>query len=77
MSTGMDQRELESCIKQLNKVVQANEPPATALALLERLKKEAAPTEEMLRVRCGLHCFYPHAWFWHISVHLVCYCDET
>ncbi|KAF4783945.1 transcription elongation factor S-II [Colletotrichum scovillei] len=49
MSTGMDQRELESCIKQLNKVVQANEPPATALALLERLKKEAAPTEEMLR----------------------------
>ncbi|CCF44922.1 transcription elongation factor S-II [Colletotrichum higginsianum] len=49
MSTGMDQRELESCIKQLNKIVQANEPPATALALLERLKKEAAPTEEMLR----------------------------
>ncbi|OHE93690.1 transcription elongation factor S-II [Colletotrichum orchidophilum] len=49
MSTSMDQRELEACIKQLNKVVQANEPPATALGLLERLKKEAAPTEEMLR----------------------------
>ncbi|WYZ44282.1 hypothetical protein EsH8_VII_000718 [Colletotrichum jinshuiense] len=55
MSTGMDQRELESSIKQLNKIVQANEPPATALALLERLKKEAAPTEEMLRsTRAGV-----------------------
>lgn len=47
----MDQRELESSIKQLNKTVQANDPPSSALALLERLKKEAAPTEEMLRVR--------------------------
>ncbi|KAF4818693.1 Transcription elongation factor S-II [Colletotrichum siamense] len=51
----MDQRELESSIKQLNKTVQANDPPSSALALLERLKKEAAPTEEMLRAtRAGV-----------------------
>lgn len=47
----MDQRELETTIRALNKTVAANEPPESALSLLERLKKEAAPTEEMLRVR--------------------------
>ncbi|KAL0935290.1 transcription elongation factor s-II [Colletotrichum truncatum] len=51
----MDQRELESSIKQLNKTVQANDPPTSALAILERLKKEAAPTEEILRsTRAGV-----------------------
>ncbi|KAF6820777.1 transcription elongation factor S-II [Colletotrichum musicola] len=51
----MDQRELESSIKQLNKTVQANDPPSSALAILDRLKKEAAPTEEMLRsTRAGV-----------------------
>jgi hypothetical protein len=47
----MDQRELESRVKALTKVVAANEPPENALKLLELLKKEASPTEEMLRVR--------------------------
>lgn len=47
----MDHRELESRVKALNKTVTANEPPDTALRLLESLKKDAAPTEEMLRVR--------------------------
>lgn len=46
----MDQRELDSSIRQLQKVVTANEPSSNALAILERLKKEASPTEEMLRV---------------------------
>ncbi|KAF9875845.1 transcription elongation factor s-ii [Colletotrichum karsti] len=51
----MDQRELDSSIKQLNKTVQANDPPTSALAILERLKKEASPTEEMLRsTRAGV-----------------------
>ncbi|OLN82885.1 Transcription elongation factor S-II [Colletotrichum chlorophyti] len=51
----MDQRELETSVKQLNKSVQANEPPSSALAILERLKKDAAPTEEMLRsTRAGV-----------------------
>jgi hypothetical protein len=47
----MEQRELESRIKQLTKCVAANEPPETALRMLADLKKEAAPTEEQLRVR--------------------------
>jgi hypothetical protein len=47
----LDQRELEARVKALNKTVAANEPPANALALIELLKKEDAPTEEMLRVR--------------------------
>jgi hypothetical protein len=47
----MDQRELEARVKALTKCVAANEPPSNAIALLDSLKKEAAPTEEMLRVR--------------------------
>ncbi|OAA44496.1 transcription elongation factor s-ii [Beauveria brongniartii RCEF 3172] len=51
----MDQRELESRIKALTKSVAANEPPENALRLLESLKKDAAPTEEMLRsTRAGV-----------------------
>lgn len=52
----MDQRELESRVKALTKSVAANEPPENAIKLLDMLKKDAAPTEEMLRVsRCA--CF--------------------
>ncbi|EHK25250.1 uncharacterized protein TRIVIDRAFT_81951 [Trichoderma virens Gv29-8] len=52
---GMDQRELESRVKALTKVVAANEPPENALKLLESLKKDASPTEEMLRAtRAGV-----------------------
>ncbi len=47
----MDQRELESRIKALTKSVNAKEAPENALRLLDSLKKDAAPTEEMLRVR--------------------------
>lgn len=51
----MEQRELESRIKQLTKCVASNEPPESALKLLDTLKKEASPTEEQLRV--GFHGF--------------------
>ena len=47
----MDQRELEARVKALTKTVSANEPASNALSLLKSLKDEAAPTEEMLRVR--------------------------
>ncbi|KEY66514.1 hypothetical protein S7711_04840 [Stachybotrys chartarum IBT 7711] len=51
----MDQRELESRVKALTKSVAANEPPENALRLLESLKKDASPTEEMLRAtRAGV-----------------------
>ncbi|PFH60552.1 hypothetical protein XA68_10795 [Ophiocordyceps unilateralis] len=51
----MDQRELESRIKALTKSVAANEPPENAIKLLDMLKKDAAPTEEMLRAtRAGV-----------------------
>ncbi|KAI5921108.1 transcription factor S-II, central domain-containing protein [Camillea tinctor] len=45
----MDQRELESHIKAVHKAASANEPAASLIAMLEILKKDAAPTEEMLR----------------------------
>ncbi|PHH78928.1 hypothetical protein CDD82_2756 [Ophiocordyceps australis] len=52
----MDQRELESRVKALTKSVSANEPAENAIRLLESLKKEAAPTEEMLRAtRAGVY----------------------
>ncbi|KAF4125168.1 hypothetical protein GMORB2_4007 [Geosmithia morbida] len=52
----MDQRELESNVKALTKCIQANEPPETALHLLDTLKKNASPTEEMLRAtRAGVY----------------------
>ncbi|KAI9171767.1 Transcription elongation factor S-II [Paramyrothecium foliicola] len=51
----MDQRELESRVKALTKCVAANEPAENALKLLESLKKDASPTEEMLRAtRAGV-----------------------
>ncbi|KAI1496103.1 transcription factor S-II, central domain-containing protein [Biscogniauxia marginata] len=45
----MDQRELESHIKAVHKAATANEPAPDLIAMLEILKKDAAPTEEMLR----------------------------
>ncbi|KAK0384104.1 hypothetical protein NLU13_8193 [Sarocladium strictum] len=45
----MEQRELESRVKQLMKCVTNNEPPETALRMLEELKKDASPTEDQLR----------------------------
>ncbi|KAI1638770.1 transcription factor S-II, central domain-containing protein [Biscogniauxia mediterranea] len=45
----MDQRELESHIKAVHKAASANEPASNLIAMLEILKKDAAPTEEMLR----------------------------
>lgn len=48
----MDQRELETNVKALTKCIQANEPAENALNLLDSLKKNASPTEEMLRVGC-------------------------
>lgn len=55
----MDARELESNIKALTKSVAANEPPETAIRLLETLKKDASPTEEMLRVSRSLLASHP------------------
>ncbi|KAM5355493.1 hypothetical protein ACJ41O_002139 [Fusarium nematophilum] len=51
----MDQRELEARVKALTKCVAANEPAENAIKLLETLKKDASPTEEMLRAtRAGV-----------------------
>ncbi|KAK2683493.1 hypothetical protein RAB80_001439 [Fusarium oxysporum f. sp. vasinfectum] len=51
----MDERELGQRIKALTKCVATNEPPENAIKLLETLKKDASPTEEMLRAtRAGV-----------------------
>lgn len=47
----MDERELGQRVKALTKCVAANEPAENVIKMLETLKKDASPTEEMLRVR--------------------------
>lgn len=46
----MDQRELDSRLKALQKAVNEKEPVSNVVAILETLKKEVMPTEELLRV---------------------------
>jgi transcription elongation factor S-II len=46
----MDERELAQRVKALSKAVMGNEPASSILSLMETLKKDASPTEEMLRV---------------------------
>ena len=46
----MKARELETRIKALHKAQAAGEPAANIISLMESLKKEDVPTEEMLRV---------------------------
>lgn len=50
----MNQRELEARIKALHKATQAQEPAASIISLMDWLKKEDVPTEEMLRVSCPI-----------------------
>ncbi|CAG1982462.1 unnamed protein product [Fusarium graminearum] len=51
----MTERELGQRVKALTKCVAANEPPENAIKLIETLKKDASPTEEMLRAtRAGV-----------------------
>jgi transcription elongation factor S-II len=46
----MDQRELDLRLKALQKVVAEKEPASNIISILETLKKEVVPTEELLRV---------------------------
>ncbi|KAF4629615.1 hypothetical protein G7Y89_g8534 [Cudoniella acicularis] len=45
----MDQRELESRLKALHKAVAEKDSAANVISILETLKKEVVPTEELLR----------------------------
>jgi transcription elongation factor S-II len=47
----MDQREVETMIKALQKALNEKEPSANIITILEKLKKDVAPTEDLLRVR--------------------------
>jgi hypothetical protein len=47
----MDKRELETRLKALQKAVAEKESPSTLISILETLKNEVVPTEELLRVR--------------------------
>jgi transcription elongation factor S-II len=49
----MDQREVETMIKSLQKALAEKEPVANVIAIMEKLKKDVAPTEDLLRV-CSL-----------------------
>ena len=50
MSSQQQQRELESRIKALHKAQAEKAPAASIISLLEGLKKDVRPTEDMLRV---------------------------
>jgi transcription elongation factor S-II len=47
----MDQRELETRLKALQKAVNEKDSPSTIISILQTLQKEVVPTEELLRVR--------------------------
>ena len=47
----MDQRELDSRIKALQKAIAEKEPVPNVLTIMEMLKNNVNPTEELLRVR--------------------------
>ena len=61
----MDQREVETMIKALQKAVNDKEPVANVITIMEKLKKDVVPTEDLLRV-CSLiaqtraHCLLLH-----------------
>ena len=57
----MDQRELESRIKALQKAIGDKEPAANVIAIMETLKKEVNATEELLRVCSLLSMDNPHS----------------
>jgi len=46
----MDQRELKQQVEALSKALQAKESSANIIVILEKMKKEVMPTEELLRV---------------------------
>jgi hypothetical protein len=50
----MDQRELETRLKALQKAVNEKDSPSTIISILQTLQKEVVPTEELLRVRAFL-----------------------
>jgi len=45
----MDQRELDTRVRAIQKAVAANDPPSNIIAILETLKKEVTASEELLR----------------------------
>ena len=51
----MDQREVEANIKALQKVLAEKDGVADVIAIMEKLKKEVIPTEDLLRVRSLSH----------------------
>jgi transcription elongation factor S-II len=46
----MDQRELDSRIKALQKAISDKEPASNVISIMEALKNNVNPTEELLRV---------------------------
>ncbi len=56
----MDQRELDTRLKALQKAVAEKESASTVISILETLKKEVVPTEELLRVSSLFMSRIPH-----------------
>ena len=59
VSVSMDQRELDSRIKALQKSINDKEPASNVIAIMETLKNNVNPTEELLRVRSRIVAYIP------------------
>jgi hypothetical protein len=74
----MDQREVESYIKALQKALNEKEPASNVVTIMEKLKKDVAPTEDLLRV-CSLiiaHIPYELMWFFKYIPMSLTSCDN-
>lgn len=60
----MDQRELDSRLKALHKAVAEKDSASNVISILETLKKEVVPTEELLRVRSLIVDSIPRRRMW-------------
>ena len=53
----MDQREVETMIKSLQKALAEKDSITDVITIMEKLKKEVVPTEDLLRVRSSISAY--------------------
>ena len=76
----MDQRELSTRLQALQKAINDKEPAANVIAIMETLKKEVVPTEELLRASPPSISLSAHSTRTHVAIHLtkcsLCYQEQ-
>jgi hypothetical protein len=73
----MDQREVETMIKSLQKALADKDGVTDIITIMEKLKKEVVPTEDLLRVcsliRQALQWRLAHSLWLHLACQLLCH----